>query len=81
MIRTEWTFLHSFALEFESESDLRETARRLLTVHRVTGEIGSRRLKDGRWRLDVLSEQELAEGLLDALKGRLVSAPADVAGA
>ena len=70
----------SFSLEFDSELDVRETTRRLLAVHGITGEIGCHRLQSGRWRLDVISERELKEGLLDALKGRRVSQPADAAG-
>jgi hypothetical protein len=70
----------SFSLEFDTELDIRETTRRLLTVHGVTGEIGCHRLQNGRWRLDVMSERELQEGLVDSLKGRKTAQPADGSG-
>jgi hypothetical protein len=79
--KTELTLLFNFTLEFDNESDLQETTRNLLGVHGITGEIGARRLKDGRWRLEVNAERRVTENLLHSLKGRVTSAPADVAGA
>ena len=70
----------SFSLEFDTETDIRETARRLLNVHGVTGEIGCHRLQSGRWRLDVVSERELKDGIVEALKGRRLSQASDAAG-
>lgn len=72
--------MFNFSLEFDNEVEIRETTRRLLAVHGVTGEIGCHRLQNGRWRLDVMSERDLTEGLLDSLKGRKVSQPADGSG-
>ncbi len=73
--------MFNFTIEFDNESDLQETTRSLLSVHGITGEIGARRLKDGRWRLEVYAERRVTENLLHSLKGRVTSAPADVAGA
>ena len=64
--------MYNLTLEFDNEPELRETTRCLLTVHGLTGEIGCRRLNDGRWRLEVISERKLGEGLLESIKGRLV---------
>ncbi len=72
--------MYSFTLEFDNELDIRDMTRRLLLVHGVTGEIGCHRLQNGRWRLDVMSERELAEGMLDSLKVRRLSQPADGTG-
>ncbi|MDP2871405.1 MAG: hypothetical protein Q8P31_02575 [Bacillota bacterium] len=73
--------MFNFTIEFDNESDLQETTRCLLSVHGITGEIGARRLKDGRWRLEVCAERHVTETMLHSLKGRVTSAPADVAGA
>lgn len=70
----------SFTLEFETETDVREATRCLLADHAVTGEIGCRRLQNGRWRLDVASERELKDSVLDAFRGRRITGSADVAG-
>lgn len=66
--------MHSLTLEFDNEPDLRETKRCLLAMHGLTGEIGCRRLGDGRWRLEVIAEHQLRDGLLETLKGRVVVA-------
>ena len=73
--------LNSFALEFENEKDLREMARRLLSVYGVTGEFGLRPLKDGRWRHEVNAEQALSETTLSAVRGQATFRSLDVAGA
>ena len=49
-------------------------------MHGVTGEIGCHRLQNGHWRLDVVSERELKDGLLEGLKGRVVTQPLEAAG-
>ena len=72
--------MYNLTLEFDNEPDLRETTRSLLTVYGMTGEIGCRRLNDGRWRLEVIAEHKLGEGLLETLKGRVVVASASATG-
>jgi hypothetical protein len=69
--------LHHLTLEFESEHEVRETARHLIAICGVTGEIACRRISDGCWRLDVIAEHQLGEGLVQDLKGRVVSGTAD----
>lgn len=66
--------MFSFSLEFEDELALRETTRKLISVHGVTGEISCRRLQDSRWRLDVVAEHELGEGVVESLKGQMAAA-------
>lgn len=61
--------MQSFAFEFDNESDLRETARKLMEDLDVTGEINIKPLGGGRWRMDVSSERELRESTLEKLKG------------
>jgi len=73
--------LYHLTLEFDSEPDLRETTGNLLNVHGVTGELNCRRLADGCWRLEVVAEHQLGEGLVQKLKGRVVAVPGNGAGA
>lgn len=72
--------MYSFALESENERDLREMARRLLSVYGVTGEFDLRPLKDGRWRLEVTAEQALSETTLSAVRNQATFRALDVAG-
>jgi hypothetical protein len=80
IIRNGVNDLYSLTLEFDNEPDLRETRRRLLAVHGLTGELGCRRLGDGRWRLEVIAEHKLRDGVLETVKGRVVVAGAGGAG-
>lgn len=61
--------MQSFAFEFDHESDLRQTAKKLIEDLDVTGEINIKPLGGGRWRMEVGSERELRESTLEKLKG------------
>jgi len=62
----------TFALEFDSEKELRQTAARLWTKLGVRGELGIRRVDERCWRLEVNSEKDLRQSTIDSLKGRPV---------
>lgn len=54
--------------EFDNEQDLEQVIRRLWDQMGVTGELASRPLAGGRWRLEVQSEKDLRESTLEKLK-------------
>lgn len=60
--------MQSFVLEFDSENDLREAAKKLWEGLKVTGEMGVKPLGNGRWRLEVNSEKEIRESSLEKFK-------------
>lgn len=51
--------------EFDSETEMREVARKLWDHYGVTGEMGMRPLPGGKWRLSVNSEKDLRESTLE----------------
>ncbi len=51
--------------EFDTEKELRETVKKLWNGYNVTGEMAIRKTKDGRWRLEVVSEKDLRESTLE----------------
>ncbi len=61
-----------FNLEFEDEKQLTEAVDKLWKRHGITGEIGVKRLDNGRWLLSVSSEKKLRQSTLESLKGRFV---------
>jgi len=63
--------LRAFALEYDSESDVREELKRLTQKMGLTGEFGIRPLA-GKWRLEVVSERDLGDAVLAKFRGRLI---------
>ena len=61
-------------LDFDTEQDLREAAKKLWDGYKVTGEMAIRPLGNGRWRLELSSEKELRESTLEKLNGKRVVA-------
>lgn len=51
--------------EFASEAELRDVARKLWEGHGVTGEMHSRAVGGGKWRLEIASEKELRDTTLE----------------
>ncbi len=66
--------LQSFAMIFDTEDQLRQGARRLVTKYGVTGEIETRPLREGKWLLRVSSEKDLRDSTLEKLCGQRVDA-------
>lgn len=63
--------MHAFALEFDTERDVRDEYKRLTQKMGLTGEFGIKPAGD-KWRLEVVSERQVGEGTLAKLRGRLV---------
>ncbi len=61
-------------LDFDTEHDLREAAKKLWDGYKVTGEMAIRPLGNGRWRLELSSEKELRDSTLEKLNGQRVVA-------
>mgnify|MGYP000660493967 CR=1 FL=1 len=61
-----------FTLQFEDEQELQRCIQLLQKRYRVTGELSARRLDDGRWELQVVSERRLRESVLERLPGQRV---------
>lgn len=53
------------AFEFDNEKDLQDTKKQLWEKLGVTGEMGTRPLSGGRWRLEISSEKELRDSSLE----------------
>lgn len=59
--------METFAFEFDSEQEMRDTVKRLWDDTGVTGELAIRPLGDGRWRLEVTPEKEIRANILEKL--------------
>ena len=66
-------------LDFDTEQDLREAAKKLWDGYKVTGEMAIRPLGNGRWRLELSSEKELRDSTLEKLNGKRLDAGAEAA--
>lgn len=66
-------------MEFDSEQEMREAMRRLWDGRTVTGELSTKPIGSGRWRMELIPEEPVREGLLAKLPGRLVAGRADEA--
>ena len=64
--------MQTITLEFENENDVREEAERLWKKIRITGEMGIRPIGNGLWRLQLNSERELKQSVVEKLRGKLV---------
>lgn len=69
--------IQSFGLEFDTEEEMLETAKKLWNVHKVTGEMEMVALPNGKWRLNIHSEKQLRDSTLEKLNGRLVTVKMD----
>ena len=69
--------IQSFGLEFDTEEEMLETAKKLWNVHKVTGEMEMVALPNGKWRLNIQSEKQLRDSTLEKLNGRLVTVKMD----
>lgn len=66
--------IQSFGLEFDSEDEMLAAVNRLWNQNKMTGEIEMLPLGNGAWRLNVHSEKQLRESLLESLPGKRVKA-------
>ena len=64
--------MQTITLEFENEKEVRDEADRLWRKVGITGEMGIRPLGNGHWRLEVNSERELKQSVVEKLKGRVI---------
>lgn len=60
--------MYSFLLEFDSEQEAQEVARRLWDKLNFSGEMGIKPLGAGRWLLELNSEKEIKEGIINRLR-------------
>ncbi len=72
-------FLFSFRVEYESERDVHEGARRLERMG-VTGEVGIRPTPGGTWLMEVIAERAVRQQALKQLGGRPVGEAAVAGG-
>lgn len=64
--------MQTITLEFENEKDVREEAERLWRKVGITGEMGIRPVGNGHWRLELNSERELKQSVVERLKGKVI---------
>ncbi|HPT83705.1 MAG TPA: hypothetical protein PLM25_07435 [Limnochordia bacterium] len=64
--------MHSIALEFTSEEEMRAVADRLWNKHGVTGELEMFQTPSGTFRLHIYAEKPIKESILEKLPGKRV---------
>jgi hypothetical protein len=62
----------TFTLEFDNASDVEEAIHHLWERLALTGELSTKAVADGHWRLQVVTEKPLRPQTLEKVKGRRV---------
>lgn len=57
--------MQSIALEFATEEECREMAKKLWDGYGVSGEMVIRELPGGKWRIDLTPEKDIKENTLE----------------
>jgi hypothetical protein len=63
---------NSFAFEYELEDELRKVVDKLWVKHQVTGELNIIKLPDGKWHLEVHSEHDIRDSIINSFPGKRV---------
>lgn len=66
--------MYSIALEFETEAEMQSVAELLWKKHGVTGELEMYPTSTGRYRLQIHSEKQIRDNVLEKLPGKKVQA-------
>lgn len=64
--------MYSIAYEFETEKEMKLVAEQLWNKHGITGEFEMYQTGNGRFRLQVYSEKQIKDSVLEKLPGRNV---------
>lgn len=64
--------MFSIAFEFETEEEMKNVAEQLWKKHGVTGELEMYPTSNGRYRLNIHSEKQIRDSVLDKLPGKKV---------
>lgn len=65
--------MYSFAFEFETEQEMQQAAEQLWEKQGVTGEFEMYPTSGGRFRLHIISEQQIPDSLLEKLPGKKIT--------
>ena len=64
--------MYSIAYEFETEQDMQLVADQLWNKHGITGEFEMYQSPNGKCRLQIYSEKQVKESVLEKLPGKAV---------
>ncbi len=68
--------MQSIGFEFETEADMLKTAKKLWTKHGISGELEMVATANKKFRLNIYSEKNIRESVLNQIPGKRTQAKA-----